>query len=475
MAFRKDFLWGGATAANQCEGAYNLDGRGLSNVDLIPIGPDRHPTIRGEKVNLEFDDNHFYPSKESIDLYHHYKEDIALFGEMGFKVYRMSISWSRIFPNGNDAEPNEEGLKFYDSVFDECKKYNITPLVTIAHFDCPLNLIKEYGGWRSRELVGFYEKLCRVLFSRYKGKVKHWITFNEINMIFHGAFLGAGVIFKDGENKKHVQYQAAHHQLLASALATNLAHEIDPDNQIGCMINSALIYPRRCSPEDIWYAFNKNRESYFFTDVQANGEYPTHVLTMLKNEGFNLETGSDDFEILKNNTVDFIAFSYYHSSCMSSRLEDNIQKDGAAFATVKNPYLKASEWGSQFDPLGLRLILNIFNDRYKKPMFIAENGIGANDIPNENGEIIDDYRIEYLRSHIQAMKDAVEQDGVNLFGYTMWGCIDLVSAGTGEMKKRYGFIHVDRDNNGVGTLKRSKKKSFEWYKKVISTNGENLD
>ncbi|EOL48989.1 6-phospho-beta-glucosidase [Enterococcus caccae] len=474
MAFRKDFLWGGATAANQCEGGYNEGGRGLANVDLAPVGPDRFPVITGEKKMFAFDEEHFYPAQNAIDMYHRYKEDIALFGEMGFKTYRLSIAWSRIFPLGDETEPNEEGLKFYEDLFKECRKYNIEPLVTITHFDCPMHLVEKYGAWRSREMVGFYENLCNVIFNRYKGLVKYWLTFNEINMILHAPFMGAGLYFEEGENKEQVKYQAAHHELLASAIATKIAHEVDPENQVGCMLAAGTNYAYTCKPEDVWAARKADRENFFFIDVQSRGEYPAYALKELEREGIELPIEEGDLELLKEHTVDFISFSYYSSRVQSTDPAINEKTAGNIFASVKNPYLEASEWGWQIDPLGLRTTMNDLYDRYQKPLFIVENGLGAVDTPDENGNVIDDYRIEYLAAHIQAMKDAVELDGVDLLGYTTWGCIDLVSAGTGEMKKRYGFIYVDRDNEGNGTLKRSKKKSFDWYKKVIATNGEDL-
>ncbi|MGX7138885.1 6-phospho-beta-glucosidase [Enterococcus silesiacus] len=474
MAFRKDFLWGGATAANQCEGGHNEGGRGLANVDLAPVGPDRFPVITGEKKMFAFDEEHFYPAQNAIDMYHRYKEDIALFGEMGFKTYRLSIAWSRIFPLGDETEPNEEGLKFYEDLFKECRKHNIEPLVTITHFDCPMHLVEKYGAWRSREMVGFYENLCNVIFNRYIGLVKYWLTFNEINMILHAPFMGAGLYFEEGENKEQVKYQAAHHELLASAIATKIAHEVDPENQVGCMLAAGTNYAYTCKPEDVWAARKADRENFFFIDVQSRGEYPAYALKELEREGIELPIEDGDLELLKAHTVDFISFSYYSSRVQSTDPAINEQTAGNIFASVKNPYLEASEWGWQIDPLGLRTTMNDLYDRYQKPLFIVENGLGAVDTPDENGNVIDDYRIEYLAAHIQAMKDAVELDGVDLLGYTTWGCIDLVSAGTGEMKKRYGFIYVDRDNDGNGTLKRSKKKSFDWYKKVIATNGEDL-
>ncbi|MHC5229460.1 6-phospho-beta-glucosidase [Enterococcus sp. LJL99] len=474
MAFRKDFLWGGATAANQCEGGYNEGGRGLANVDLAPVGPDRFPVITGEMKMFNFDEDHFYPAQEAIDMYHHYKEDIALFGEMGFKTYRLSIAWSRIFPLGDEAEPNEEGLKFYEDLFKECHKHGIEPLVTITHFDCPMHLVEKYGAWRSRKMVGFYENLCRVIFNRYKGLVKYWLTFNEINMILHAPFMGAGLYFEEGENKEQVKYQSAHHELLASAIATKIAHEVDPENQVGCMLAAGTNYSYTCKPEDVWAAKKADRENYFFIDVQSRGEYPTYAIKEMERQGIEIVMEDGDEELLKAHTVDFISFSYYSSRVESTDPKINEQTAGNIFASVKNPYLEASEWGWQIDPLGLRITMNDLYDRYQKPLFIVENGLGAVDVPDENGYVEDDYRITYLAEHIQAMKDAVEQDGVDLLGYTTWGCIDLVSAGTGEMKKRYGFIYVDRDNEGNGTLKRSKKKSFDWYKKVIATNGEDL-
>ncbi|AQS52777.1 Aryl-phospho-beta-D-glucosidase BglH [Jeotgalibaca dankookensis] len=473
MVLRKDFLWGGATAANQCEGGFNEGGRGLANVDLIPTGEERRKIIRGQKKMFEFEDGYFYPAKEAIDMYHHYKEDIALFCEMGFNVYRLSIAWSRIFPNGDEQEPNEDGLKFYEDLFKECHRHGIEPLVTITHFDCPMHLIEEYGGWRNRKTIEFYERLCQVIFNRYKGLVKYWLTFNEINMILHAPFLGAGLYFEEGENQEQVKYQAAHHELVASALATKIAHEVDPENQVGCMLAAGEYYPYTPNPEDILLAQKRDRENYFFIDVQSRGAYPAYALKELEQKGIQITMESGDTELLKEHTVDFISFSYYSSRVASA--DPEVKKTaGNLFATVKNPYLKTSEWGWQIDPLGLRVTMNSLYDRYQKPLFIVENGLGAVDEPDKNGYVEDDYRIDYLAQHLQVMKDAVELDGVDLLGYTSWGCIDLVSAGTGEMKKRYGFIYVDRDNEGKGTLKRYKKKSFYWYKKVIATNGEDL-
>ena len=474
MALRKDFLWGGATAANQCEGGYLDGGRGLSTVDVMPHGKDRFPVALGKLKMFECDEDHYYPSHEAIDMYNRFKEDIALFAEMGFKCYRLSIAWTRIFPTGEETIPNEEGLKFYEDLFDECLKYGIEPLVTICHFDVPMHLVEKYGSWRNRKLVDLYVKYCETIFTRYKDKVKYWLTFNEINMVLHLPFIGAGLCFEEGENEEQVKYQAAHNQLVASALATKIAHEINPNFQIGCMLAAGNVYPYTCNPNDIWESMQKDRENYFFIDVQSRGYYPTYALKELERKNIEIKMEEGDEEILRENTVDFISFSYYSSRLTSADPEIAATTDGNVFATLKNPHLDASEWGWQIDPLGLRITMNSLYDRYQKPLFIVENGLGAVDTIEENGEINDDYRIEYMREHIKALKDAVELDGVDLLGYTSWGCIDLVSAGTGEMKKRYGFIHVDKDNEGNGTLKRTKKKSFEWYKQVIATNGEEL-
>jgi len=469
------FLWGGATAANQCEGAYNEDGRGLANVDVCPHGKDRMDIIAGRKKMYDFEEGYYYPAKEGINFYHTYKEDIKLFAEMGFKTFRLSLAWTRIFPNGDELEPNEAGLNFYDNVFDECLKYGIEPLVTIVHFDLPMHLVKSIGGWRSREMVGHYVKFAETVFRRYKDKVKYWLTFNEINMLMHLPFIGAGICFEAGENQEQVKFNAAHHELVASAMATKMAKEINPNFKIGCMLAAAKTYANTAHPNDVWKSMEQDREDFFFIDVQSRGEYPRFALKELERNGITIPWEDGDKELFKNNTVDFISFSYYSSRLTSADPEVNKKTSGNAFATLKNPYLEASEWGWQIDPLGLRITMNMLYDRYQKPLFIVENGLGAVDTPNKDGYVEDDYRIDYLRQHLKHMIDAVNLDGVELIGYTSWGCIDLVSAGTGEMKKRYGYIYVDKDNEGNGTLKRTPKKSFYWYRDVIGSNGINLN
>ncbi len=474
MPLRDDFLWGGATAANQLEGAYLEDGKGISNVDVIPYGKNRLEVMKGHGVDFEGKDPAGYPAHNAIDFYHTYKEDIALMAEMGFKTFRMSIAWARIFPTGEETEPNEAGLAFYDKVFDELLKYNIEPLVTMDHFDVPLALSQKYGSWRSREMVDLFEKYTTTILKRYKGKVKYWMTFNEINILMHLPFMGAGIAFNEGEDEDAVKYQAAHHLLVASALATKAAHEIDPENKVGCMLAAGIRYAHTCKPEDEYEALLRNRDNYFFIDVQSRGSYPNYVKKFLERKNITLKMEDGDLELLKKYTVDYIGFSYYQSRIAAANPEGLAVSEGNLFQAVKNPYLKASEWGWQIDPLGLRITMNALYDRYQKPLFIVENGLGAVDEPDENGEINDDYRIDYMREHIREMINAVEIDGVDLLGYTMWGPIDLVSASTGEMKKRYGFIYVNKKDDGSGDSKRSKKKSFNWYKQVIATNGKDL-
>ena len=464
--FAKNFLWGGAVAANQCEGAYNEDGKGLSIQDVLPHG------IKGPRTEAPTEDN---MKLVGIDFYHHYKEDIALFAEMGFKCFRLSIAWTRILPNGDDAQPNEAGLAFYDGIFDECHKYSIEPLVTICHFDTPIALIKKYGGWKDRRMVDAYVHYCEVLFDRFKGKVKYWLTFNEINMLLHLSFTGAGLVFHPGENVEQVKYQAAHHELVASAKAVKLAHEKMPDAMVGCMLAAGQFYPRTCAPEDVRAAQEADRDNYFFTDVQVRGAYPVWAKKRMERAGVQLHTQPEDDRTLREGTVDFVSFSYYSSRCITVDPElMNKASGNAIMDAVKNPYLKASEWGWAIDPVGLRVTLNTIYDRYEKPMFIVENGLGAVDTVEPDGSIHDSYRIDYLRAHIEEMEKAVNEDGLPLMGYTTWGPIDLVSASTGEMKKRYGFIYVDKDNDGNGTLARSRKDSFYWYKKVIASDGEDL-
>ncbi|HHL2630927.1 TPA: 6-phospho-beta-glucosidase [Yersinia enterocolitica] len=470
--FPDGFLWGGALAANQAEGACFEGGKGLTTVDMIPHGEHRLAVKLGQEKRFTLRDDEFYPSHQAIDFYHRYKEDIALMAEMGFTVFRTSIAWSRIYPNGDELTPNAEGIAFYRDLFNECRKHNIEPLVTLCHFDVPMHLVTEYGSWRNRKMVEFFTRYARTCFEAFDGLVKYWLTFNEINILLHSPFSGVGLVFEPNENQEQVKYQAAHHELLASALATKIAHEVNPENQVGCMLAGGNFYPRTCKPEDVWAALEKDRENLFFIDVQARGAYPAYTKRLFREKGISIATQVGDDDILKH-TVDFVSFSYYASRCASADMNDHNSSAANIVKSLKNPHIQASEWGWGIDPLGLRITMNMMYDRYQKPLFLVENGLGAKDEINPQGEIEDDYRISYLREHIKAMAEAID-DGIPVIGYTSWGCIDLVSASTGEMSKRYGFVYVDRDDLGKGSLARKKKKSFYWYKKVIASNGADL-
>ncbi|MEH7548342.1 glycoside hydrolase family 1 protein [Neobacillus vireti] len=473
--FPEGFLWGGATAANQLEGASQEGGKGLNLADVLPGGKVRLELLMKPGFNYEIDESKYhYPNHEAIDFYHRYKEDIALFAEMDFKVFRMSIAWSRIFPRGDEETPNEEGLAFYDRVFDELHKHGIEPVVTISHYETPLHLIKEYGAWKNRKLIGFFERYARTVFDRYKNKVKYWMTFNEINGATHFPLFGLGFSASSEEARLQESFQGLHHQFVASALAVKIGHEIIPGSQIGCMLVYAPVYAFDSNPENVMHALKEEQIfNYYCGDVQVRGEYPAFAERYFKENGIKLDIQDGDLEIIKEGTVDYIGFSYYMSRTEKKDKTDEEGASGNIIGGVKNPFLKASEWGWEIDPEGLRISLNKLYDRYQVPLFIVENGLGAIDKVEADGSINDDYRIEYLRDHIKAMAEAIE-DGVNLIGYTPWGCIDLVSASTGEMSKRYGFIYVDKHDDGSGTLERSRKKSFFWYKDVIATNGEQL-
>jgi len=459
--FPDTFLWGGAVAANQVEGAYLEDGKGLSTSDVQPKG------VFGPVVERVPGDSGI--KDVAIDFYHRYPDDIKLFAEMGFSCLRVSIAWTRIFPNGDEQQPNEAGLAFYDKLFDELAAHNITPLVTLSHYEMPWGLVKQYGGWGSRQVIGFFERYARTVFTRYKEKVKLWLTFNEINMSLHAPMTGVGL--PETSSKAEV-YQAIHHQLVASALAVNACHEIVPEGKIGNMLLGGLVYPLTCKPDDVLEALQENRAWQFFGDVQCRGAYPGYMLRFFRDNGIQLDVTDADREALKS-TVAFISFSYYMTGCVTTDEELNQQARGNILSMVPNPHLASSEWGWQIDPVGLRTLLNVLWDRYQKPLFIVENGLGAKDKPDADGVVQDDYRIAYLNDHLVQVREAME-DGVEVMGYTSWGPIDLVSASKAELSKRYGFIYVDRDDSGNGTLARSRKKSFYWYKEVISTKGASL-
>jgi 6-phospho-beta-glucosidase len=496
--FPKNFLWGGATAANQYEGGYLDGGKGLNTSDVMTAGAHKVPRkvtwvkpATGETGYCNFEmgdpdamtfpegaipavvDGYYYPSHTATDFYHHFKEDIALMGEMGFKTFRLSMNWARIFPNGDDAEPNEEGLKFYEEVFDECQKYGIEPLVTLSHYETPLNLAIKYDGWNDRRLVDFFLRYCDVVFHRYAGKVKYYLTFNEINAMGMGGFMAGGVM----TNTPQARAQGAHHQFVASALAVKLAHEMNEkegtDIMVGQMLAYGPTYTMTCDPDDQLLAMTGMQDTYFYSDVQTGGRYPNYIWKRYEREGIKLQMEDSDLDLIRDYSADFLSFSCYGSHTVT--VHSTQVGGGNMMMGVKNPYLETNAWDWATDPACLRIALNTLYDRYHKPLWIVENGIGWADVKEEDGSVHDTYRIDYLRKNIKSMRDAICIDGVDCMGYTMWGCIDLVSAGTGEMKKRYGFVYVDRDDVGNGTLARSKKDSFYYYQKVIATDGEDLD
>lgn len=479
--FPENFLWGGATAANQIEGAFDKGNKGLSTSDMAAF---KDPYASGEVDNFTFNVNskeleaylnnpgkYNFPKRRGIDFYHTYKEDIKLFAELGFKVFRLSIAWPRIYPTGLETEPNQEGLKFYDDVFDELHKYGIEPLVTISHYEMPLALTQKYNGWISREVIHHFTRYAETLIKHYHKKVKYWITFNEMNMNLTSLYTGGGVLTDKVENVINAAYQATHHQFLASSLTVKIAREIDPSLKIGCMINRIETYAASTKPEDQLQALKADQINLFYPDVQVRGYYPKYILRHMKDRGIKIETHAEDAEILRN-TVDYVAFSYYMTHVAEKR-EDSDEVAGSLVSKIKNQHLKLTEWGWPIDAVGLRITLNKMYDRYQVPLFLVENGIGAKDVLSDDGKIHDTYRIEYHKEHIDAMYEAI-QDGVELMGYTTWGCIDLISCGTSQMSKRYGFIYVDQDDYGNGTLKRIKKDSFDWYKEVIRTNGSSV-
>ena len=474
--FPDNFLWGGATAANQMEGAWNVGGKGVSVADVMVAGDYHTP----RRITRGVKKGYYYPNHEGIDFYHHYQEDIALLAEMGFKIFRLSIGWTRIFPNGDELEPNEEGLQFYDKVFDELLKYGIEPLVTISHDELPYHLVEKCQGWSDKRVIEYYVRYCETLFRRYKDKVKYWIPFNEVNNLELklGNFIQGGILLdgtEDFENQKDdekLRYRALHHVLLAAAKSVNVGRKINPQFHFGTMVCHITVYPRTCHPDDILMVYQNDQfRNNLCSDVMLQGAYPYYAERFFKRKGICLEMTEEEKQELFDGVCDFYSFSYYQSIC-ESRIQEEEHTGGNIMGGIRNPYLKLSEWDWPIDPTGLRYTLNKVYDRYRVPIMITENGLGAKDRVEE-GKIHDSYRIAYLAEHIQAMADAIE-DGVELIGYTPWGCIDLVSMSPGEMDKRYGFIYVDKDNQGKGSLKRIKKDSFEWYKKVISTNGYDL-
>lgn len=471
-AFPKNFLWGGAIAANQAEGAFDVDGKGLCLADFHAFGKKEKfidkaedAAIKNVKDSLVFHTAEHYPKQRGVEFYYHYKEDIQLMKEMGYNCFRTSIAWSRIYPNGDEDKPNEKGLQFYDELIHELIQNGIEPIITISHYEMPIHLVLQYNGWASRKMIDFYCKFCETLFERFHDRVKYWITFNQINLLGFNSLS----FLSDGKgNELEKTFQAVHHQFVAQALAKKIAGRYAGDLKIGTMLSDKIAYPATCKPEDMLFNLKKNQMQYFFADVAIRGAYPTYSYRYFEENGITLQIEPDDLSILSENTMDYLSFSYYYT-----KINDSTKNSYMPMDKCENPYLIKSDWGWAIDPIGLRIALNNYYERYQIPLMITENGFGAVDIINQSGEIIDDDRIHYLRDHIAAMKEAIK-DGVELIGYTMWAPMDIVSCGTAEMKKRYGLIYVDLDDHGIGTMKRIRKKSFYWYQKVIATNGEDL-
>jgi len=476
MKIPDNFLWGGSIAAHQCEGAYDEDGKGLGIMDLVSVGAYGQP----RKIYSKLEDNVLYPSHYGIDFYHRYKEDISLFAEMGFKSLRISIDWSRIYPNGDDEKPNQKGIKYYQNVVDELLKNNIEPIVTLYHFEMPINLVKKYGSWTNKKVVDYYLKFCQTMFLALKGKVKYWATFNEMNHIDPQTeatdiftYIIAGLKYSELKDKKQTLATIGYNMTLASVKAVRLGHKIDEEYKIGCVFGIEPVYPINSDPENVLKAFLQTDRDFYQIDAMCNGEFPKYKIQEYRNSGINIDVTTENQEDFKFGKLDFIGMNYYASSV--AKYEGAKDKESALFGGLQNPYLKTSKWGWTIDPVGIRYLLNYTYRKYGLPIMITENGLGATDKINNEGKILDDYRIDYLRKHIQEIKKAIEIDNVDCFGYLTWAPIDLVSATTGQMSKRYGFIYVDQDDDGNGSKRRICKESFDWYKNVIKSNGSNLE
>lgn len=476
--FPDDFLWGGAIAANQAEGAWQEGGKGLSVPDVDWHNPhlvrggkrDADSEMTSTRLNelLAIREDWQFPKRSGIDFYHTYKDDLALMKQLGLKAFRTSINWARIYPNGDDEQPNEEGLQFYDDLIDTIVANGMEPIITLFHYELPLKLVTEYGGWRDKRLIEFYARFARTCFERYQGKVKYWILINQINLIYVESFNSLGILCDQVDNLEEAKYQAIHNQFVACSLATKLGREIDPEFKLGMMISDHNCYPETASPEDVFSTLQKNQMSqFFYSDVRIRGQYPGYALRYFEDHQLNIVMTQEELDLIHNYTADYMAFSYYYS-----RMNSAVHNTADLNDISRNPLLPASIWGWCVDPLGLRNSLNVYYDRYQLPLMIAENGLGALD-ELKAGTVADDYRIDYLREHLKAIKEAI-RDGVEVFAYCAWGPIDIVSCTTNEMSKRYGFVYVDLNDDGTGSRKRFKKKSFDWYKRVIETNGADL-
>jgi 6-phospho-beta-glucosidase len=471
--FPENFFWGGAVAASQCEGAWQEGGKGWCVADInrfrgdLPLEERSNTDISSADIAFAMKDSEgIYPKRRGIDFYHTYREDLKLLAGTGMNMFRTSINWSRIFPRGDETAPNEEGLRFYDDLIDEIIKNGMEPLITVSHYEMPLHLTTAYTGWYSREVIDFFVRYCEVLFRRYKNKVRYWIMVNQINLIVFETFNHLGIAADKVKDLDEANYQGVHNEMVASARAAAIGRNINPDFQIGMMVLDDIAYPASCKPEDILAAYRRNQMQYFFSDVLLRGKYPGYALRFFDEHHIHVEFGASDEEDLKN-TADFLALSYYYTSVC------DVESLKTRRGVRDNPHITASAWGWGIDPVGLRTKLNMFWDRYGVPIIIAENGLGAFDKVEADGKIHDSYRIDFLRAHIEQIREAVI-DGVRVFGYCPWGPIDIISCSSSEMEKRYGFIYVDYDTHGRGSGKRLLKDSYEWYRQLVASNGRGL-
>jgi 6-phospho-beta-glucosidase len=478
--FPKSFLWGGAIAANQCEGAWQEGGKGISCADInrlqeeLPLEKRYNKDLSTMDIMAALQDTEgTYPKRFGIDFYHTYREDLKLLAGLGITAFRTSISWARIFPDGDNENPNEEGLAFYDDLINEIIKNGMRPLITVSHYEFPLNLSIKYTGWYDRRLIGFFTRFCETVFTRYKNIVQDWILINQLNLIKFESFNHLGLPSEKMKNLLQARYQAVHNEMVACGRAVKMGKEINPSFNIGTMIYDDISYPASCKPEDVLATYKRNQMEFFFSDVAVRGKYPAYAFRYFDEHGITIEFGEHDEDDLTN-TVDFLAISYYYTMVSDA---ESVKIENPEIAShnneYPNPHIKKSAWGWGIDPIGLRIKLNYFWDRYQIPIVIAENGLGAFDKVEADEKIHDPYRIEYLRSHIEQVREAIV-DGVNVIAYHPWGPIDIVSASSSEMEKRYGFIYVDLDSRGKGSGKRLLKDSYAWYRQVVSSNGECL-
>lgn len=488
MSFPKNFLWGGAIAANQCEGAWLEDGK-QPNVTDVLVGimnkPDLKWNEQTSKWEMALDPNKAYLSHEAIDFYHRYKDDLKLMAGMGFNTFRTSIAWGRIFPNGNETIPNEAGLAYYDDLINTMIELGMEPVITLSHYETPLYLLTEFGGWSNPKLIEYWTNYVTTVFTRYKGKVKYWLTFNEVNNMRHNSFVAAGILSLNPIDKENPclisdqeKWQGYYNLCVANALTVKICSEIDPQAKVGCMLTSSCVanYPYDCHPDSVFGALNYQRFAHFyFGDPFCLGEIPGYVKRYWREHDCAPQMDEEGLALIKKYTVAFFALSYYRSSTVDQEMAKNlsIKGDTGGILGRKNPHLQETEWGWPIDPKGLRYVLNVLHDRYHLPLLIVENGIGLNESLDDKGQLDDPERMKYVEAHLKEVHEAI-LDGCDVFGYQYWGPIDLVSAGTGEMKKRYGFIYVDRHNDGTGTLKRYIKNSYYRYKEIIESNGEVL-